>query len=107
MPTISEMRDSFMLLDASKMVLLRFFLILLPFFCYFLAHYLAANAYAAVCTPLTLHGMLMAFITTSSPFCNGLLTVVNYTNSSYAAIVASLLTLAISGATSWMTATTS
>ncbi len=88
------------------MAFLRFFLILLPFFCYFLAHYLSANVYAAVCTPLTLHGFLMAFITTSSPFCNGLLTVVNYTNSSYAAIVASLLTLAISGATSWMTEVT-
>jgi hypothetical protein len=48
----------------------------------------------------------MAFITTSSPFCNGLLTVVNYTNSSYAAIVASLLTLVISGAASWMTEVT-
>jgi hypothetical protein len=86
--------------------ILRFFLILLPFFCYFLAHYIAANAYATVCTPLTLQGFLMSFITTSRPFCNRLLVIINYTNSSYAAIVASLLTLAVTHATSWMTTVT-
>jgi hypothetical protein len=66
-------------------------LFLLPVVAVFLSHYVAANAYAAICTPLSLEGLLWSFFTTSSPVCNLLLGIVTYSSSNYGMLMAGLL----------------
>ena len=75
---------------------------LLPFFLFFLVHYVATNIYASVCTPLGFHGFLVSFLTTASPVCNSLLTVINYTSTSYTAVISTLITVLITFSTSLM-----
>ncbi len=64
---------------------------LLPLLVMFTGHYLAANAYAAVCAPLSLRGFLYAIFTTSSPVCSALLGVLNYASTNYGLIISGLL----------------
>ena len=73
---------------------------LLPFFAFFLVHYVMTNVYASVCAPLGFQGFIMSFLTTASPVCNCLLTVINYTSTSYNAIITTLITVAIAFSTS-------
>lgn len=64
---------------------------LLPVLAIFLSHYVAANAYAAICAPLSLKGLLWSFFTTSSPVCTLLLGVTNYTSNNFGLLLAGLL----------------
>ncbi len=66
-------------------------LFLLPVAAVFLSHYAAANAYAAICTPLSFHGLIASLFTTSSPVCNLLLGIVNYSSNNYGMLMAGLL----------------
>ena len=81
---------------------LKIFLATLPFFLYFLVHYLTANVYASVCAPLSLQGFLFSFLTTASPMCNGLLTIMNFTSDSYSVIVTTSLTIGVTIIASWI-----
>jgi len=62
---------------------------LLPVASLFVVHYAAANAYAAICTPLSVHGFLISFVTTASPVCSGLLYTVNFSSNNYALLTGS------------------
>lgn len=63
-----------------------------PFLTVYLVHYAAANAYASLCTPLSLWGLIQSLLLTASPICTALLTVVQNSNNSYGLIVSGLLT---------------
>jgi hypothetical protein len=70
----------------------------LPILSVFVIHYVATNLYAKICADLSLFGFLTSLMTTGSPVCNSLLTVMNTTNNSYSV----LLTGLVSGAIVWM-----
>ena len=74
---------------------------LLPIAAVFLAHYVTANLYAAICAPLSLRGLLLSFFTTSSPVCNALLGVLTYTSNNYALVLGAAL---MAGVTAFTTA---
>ena len=61
--------------------------ILLPVFTTFVAHFLAANIYANVCTPLSVSGIMQSLILTASPVCSTVLTVINYTQHAYGGLI--------------------
>jgi hypothetical protein len=69
----------------------RIILTFLPLFGVFFLHYIAANAYAAICAPLSVEGLLLAFFTTSSPVCNALLGILNFSSSNYSMIMSGIL----------------
>lgn len=62
---------------------------LLPVASLFAIHYGAANAYAAICTPLSVNGFLLSLVTTASPVCTGLLYTINISSNNYAALIGS------------------
>ena len=66
-----------------------------PFFAVFITHYSATNLYAYICANLSLRGFILSMLTTSSPICNALLTIITHTQTSYAAIVSGLIGLLI------------
>jgi hypothetical protein len=68
---------------------------LLPVALIFASHYLAANLYAAICAPLSIKGLLLSFVTTSSPVCTALLGVLNFTSNTYAIILGGFLSIAV------------
>ena len=80
----------------------RGFRFLLPIAAVFVAHYVTANLYAAICAPLSLRGLLLSFFTTSSPVCNALLGVLSYTSNNYALVLGAAL---MAGVTALTTAT--
>jgi hypothetical protein len=63
------------------------FFALLPVASLFVVHYAAANAYAAICTPLSVNGFLLSLVTTASPVCTGLLYTINISSNNYAALL--------------------
>ena len=73
----------------------------IPFTVMFAAHFVSANLYSTICTPLSLHGLLMSLITTSSPVCNGLLSIVSYTSNTYNLIVGGFIVFIAGAATSF------
>ena len=75
---------------------------LLPIAAVFVAHYVTANLYAAICAPLSLRGLLLSFFTTSSPVCNALLGVLTYTSNNYGLVLGAAL---MAGVTAFTTAT--
>lgn len=81
--------------------LTRCFRFLLPIAAVFLAHYVTANLYAAICAPLSLKGLLLSFFTTSSPVCNALLGVLTYTSNNYTLVLGVAL---MAGVTAFTTA---
>jgi hypothetical protein len=74
---------------------MKFLYFLLPVALIFASHYVAANLYASICAPLSLKGLLLSFVTTSSPVCTALLGVLNFTSNTYASILAGFLTTAV------------
>jgi len=70
-------------------------LFLSPFGAMFFAHYIAANLYATICANLSLYGLFLSVLTTSSPICNALLAVITHTQTSYAMIVSGLVGIAL------------
>jgi hypothetical protein len=66
-----------------------------PFCVMFLAHYVAANVYVMTCANLSLYGLFLSVLTTSSPICGALLSVITHTQTSYAMIVSGLVGVAL------------
>ena len=64
--------------------------IVVPFLIVFLTHFIATNLYAYLCANMSLYGFFLSMLTTSSPICNVLLSIINHTQSSYAAIVSGI-----------------
>lgn len=62
-----------------------------PVLTIFLLHYVAANLYVKMCAELTLLGFIKSLVTTGSPVCNTLLSVVNITHNSYALLITGLI----------------
>lgn len=67
-------------------------LALLPISTVFLIHYTTSQIYSFVCVPFTLEGFLQSIITTASPICTGLLTIMTHTSNSYSLAIASGVT---------------
>lgn len=76
-----------------------FHTVILPILIVFVLHYASANLYSNMCVPLGFVGFIKSFVTTSSPVCNGLLKVMNFTNSSYAVAISGVATLFIKSLT--------
>ena len=74
---------------------------ILPVVVIFFGHYIATNAYAVVCAPLSLQGFLLSMVTTSSPVCNSLLSIVNYTSNTYNLILSGFIVFATGAISSW------
>lgn len=70
--------------------MIRIFYFFLPLLLVFIGHYAAANAYAALCAPLSLKGFIYSLFTTSSPVCNSLLGALNFTSNNYTTIIATM-----------------
>jgi hypothetical protein len=71
----------------------------LPFATLFTAHYGASHLYTTICVPLSVTGFFTSLITTASPICSGLLTVMTTTSQGY--------TLVIAGGITWFLSTAS
>ena len=65
--------------------------IIVPILIIFVLHYVSANMYAKICADLGFLGFLTSFMTTGSPVCNALLTVINTTHNSYGLMIAGLI----------------
>ena len=61
-----------------------------PILTVFILHYVSTNLYAKICADLGFLGFLTSIMTTSSPVCNALLTVMNTTHNSYSLLIAGL-----------------
>ena len=57
----------------------------------YLTHYVATNLYAHVCANFSFVGFVTSFMTTGSPICKSLLTIINTTHNSYAVLIAGLV----------------
>ena len=79
----------------------KYILPFLPVIVIFFGHYAATNAYAAICAPLSLQGLLLSMVTTSSPVCNSLLSIVNYTSNTYNLILTGCIVFLTGAITSW------
>lgn len=62
-----------------------------PFLTVFVTHYTATNLYAYLCANMSVYGFFLSMLTTSSPICNVLLSIITHTQSSYAAIVSGIV----------------
>jgi hypothetical protein len=82
---------------------MRFLLAAVPLVGVFVTHYLVANAYAAVCAPLSVQGFIASIFTTASPVCNSLLGILTYTSNNYNLLMSTILLAGISGFTSMFT----
>jgi hypothetical protein len=82
--------------------------VLVPVITVYILHYISANLYVKICANLGFLGFISSFLTTGSPVCNALLTIINTTHNSYslmiAGLVGGLVTFAL--ATTGATATT-
>ena len=67
-------------------------LTVLPFTALFTTHYAATHAYSYFCVPLSVSGFFTSMITTASPICAGLLTVMTTTSQGYTFAIASGIT---------------
>ena len=67
-------------------------LTVLPFTALFTTHYAATHVYSYVCVPLTVQGFFTSMISTASPICAGLLTVMTTTSQGYTLAIASGVT---------------
>jgi hypothetical protein len=65
--------------------------VLLPILSVYLTHYVSTNLYAHVCANLSIIGFVTSFMTTGSPVCNSLLTIINTTHNSYAVLITGLV----------------
>jgi hypothetical protein len=61
-----------------------------PILTVFIIHYVSANLYVKMCADLGFLGFLTSFMTTGSPVCNALLTVINNTHNSYGLLIAGI-----------------
>ena len=68
-------------------------LTVIPFVTLYGTHYGATHLYSNLCVPLSVTGFFTSLITTASPICSGLLTVMTTTSQGYA--------LAIAGGITW------
>lgn len=64
---------------------------LFPILSVYLTHYVATNLYAHICANLSLFGFVSSLLTTGSPVCNSLLTIINTTHNSYAVLITGLV----------------
>lgn len=69
--------------------------IFIPVLSVFAAHYVAANLYTRICAASGIVGFLTSLMTTGSPICNALLTIINTTHNSYAIILTSIVSVFI------------
>jgi hypothetical protein len=74
----------------------------IPLFAVFLMHYISANAYASICAPIGFSGLVQSLFTTSSPVCNSLLSIINYTSNNYNILMTSLIAIGCNVCNEWM-----
>lgn len=67
-----------------------FFLHAAPFIAVFTIHYVATNIYASLCAGLSIIGFLRSMMATGSPVCGVLLSIIQYTYSTYGVLIAGL-----------------
>jgi len=60
----------------------------LPIVSVYTTHYISANVYSRLCTPLSLYGFIKAVIYTASPLCKVVLDVVTTTSDAYSYFIA-------------------
>ena len=69
----------------------------IPFVIVFMSHYVAVHIYAELCVPFSLKGLITSLITTASPWCTGLITIINNTHNMYIVVVAGVIVSLVTG----------
>lgn len=69
------------------------YFVVLPVITAYTTHYVSANLYTRICASDGIIGFLTSLMTTGSPVCNSLLTIINSTHNSYALILTNMVSI--------------